>query len=1314
MLPNTLFNLYSSLSDKNKQEVKRTTAGVGSQVIREGIELYRMFDKPTEEELQSTEQFLENLYEKTVGEENVTRVQRGDREVVTIAEPESSAGKIARDIGSFTATMVGAGKITKPLQFVKSFQKVKAVAPKTTSALGFTARGEVATQLSINPYEENLANIIGSMIDDDSEGWASDLENYLLDPIKSDKDKTELENRLGLLSTGLALTGAFGTVVGGITNRKEIATQLSNSFKNIKDKGGDASKAFVDTIKRYRNQDKDFRLEAKELRTGTSKTGQREIFESDVGDIAALNEGGLRKFSSVPLIRSVSNALAKTFTTRGGRSKLLHQNYLKTQNLNERWDATIDHVGRNLQKSIDDIHKSVGGNKENVIENINKILFTDFRVPTIVTTKKTRVGQTQSQALEKELKKLPKETREPIRKARDLQDKLSKLLLQSESVSVADKEIIKEQLGFYVRESYRIYEDMGYTASLKATREARQFIKEDIQRRNPNLTNRQLRLKLESEMEQLAGGKGQYTSFSSGFESFNKIRSGILVEKQTIPPAIKAYMGEINDPVEKLLISMKKISSFIEDSKFHSQAYKDGKDIYFHSSKTTIPGFDVQIPIIPNAKVQPYGELSGKFTSKELASYYTNRYQQGLILDSDSSNVFATLGKDIWRSLLFLKSQSQKSKTVRRVGTHIKNIFGGAQITGANGFSMFSGKGLSQSMKTIKDQLIKTNNVEAQKFIEKLSGYGILNKNAVINDLKNLATEASQVKYNPFSKPAAYLKNTKAGKLLLKVDEKATDLYIAEDDLWKINMWIKEQDHLNAFNNSLPKNSTFKILDVEQEAARLTRNGLPNYDLVPENIQKLRGVPLVGKFFSFLSESMRLSVTIPRQGFKELQLSRQLAKEGLGNASSIMSKRGVDRLSGYSVFAIGGGAAATGVANYANGVAQETIDNLKPFLPKWMQNDNVVYSVNEEGVPIVYNVTPWDAFDFPRKPFQTALHIGMNNDLTEQQEKQFVNDLFVEMVTPFFGESLSQEVISNYVFRGGRDVNNKLIKNPYNPLERFDDTGDTWWENITNGDNLKLLGMNLVEAVEPGTLTDVRRYAKTWDKEVTELDQAIYPKQAMVKLLTGFGGMPMNEKFVENLYSIKINNFRQKRSKRISDIYLGIKDNITPPQFIEHVNKINRKYYDDFAEIHNLTENAENLNINTLSILDDNGISRSDRITFTGNTRYFNPLKITDNMKLRILESKQLKNNYFDLLMEIDRQNRILSQLPILQNLDTDTKVMKEDEVDNIFKGVRMPKSTGGLIEGDFKVPYTKEDPADRRDPNTGLPYSDQMEDLLG
>ena len=1304
-----LRNIYTVLPEKQKQEIKRTYAGVGSQVVREGIELYRMLDKPTKTEEEATEKFLKELYSKTVGEENVGTTQRGDKEVTTILEPESTAAKVTRDIGSFAVTMAGIGKVTKPLQAFKAVQKTQKVAPKTTSLLGLVARGETATQLSINPYEENLANVLGNLIDEDNVGIASDIEKYLLEPIKSSQEKTELENRIGLLSTGIALTGAFGVTASAITNRKDISNNLINSLKNIKEKGSNVSEAFVNKVKRIKRQDKDVIVEAKELR--------KKDFQGQ-GDIEALNEGLTKKFSSVPVVRNLSNALAKTFTTRGGRSKLLHENYLKTKNVNERWDATIDHTGRNLQEAITNIHKAVGGNKEKIIDDINKLLFTDFRTPTIVTKKGTSVGRSQDATFKKEINKLPEAARQPIIKARELQDKLSKLLLDSESVVKADKKIIQDQLGFYVRESYKIFEDAGYTASIKASQEARKYIKKDIIKRNSDvngnlkITQSKLRLETQSQMEQLAGGKGQYTSFSSAYENFNKIKGGLLVSKVDIPPAIKSYMGEINDPVEKLLISMKKISSFVEESKFHNQAYLDGKDIYFHKSKTAVPGFDVEIPFIKGAKVQPYGELSGKYTSKDLASYYTKRYEQGLILDADTSGI-TSVGTDIWRGLLFLKSQAQKSKTVRRLGTHVKNIFGGGQITGANGFSMFSNKGISKSFKAIQSQLSKSNDLEKQEFIEKLSGYGILNKNAVINDLKNLANEASQINYNPFSKPAKYLKETKIVKKILAADEKATDYYIAEDDFWKINMWISEQDNLNSFNKALPKDSkfdAFRITDVEQEAANLTRNGLPNYDLVPENIQKLRGIPLIGNFFSFLSESFRLSVTIPRQSFKELSTARALSKEGAKEASSIIRNRGLDRAAGFTTFGLGGGYAATEIANYATGVSQDTIENIKPFLPKWMQTDNVVYSVNEEGTPIVYNVTPWDAFDFPRKPFQTAFNIATSRDLSEKEEKQMVYDVFTSSLTPFFGESLTQEVISDYVFRGGRDINGNFIKNPYNKLERFDDTGDSWFENATNGENLKILAMNLVETVEPGTLTDFRKYAKTWGKETSELDQTLYPKQAMVKFLTGFGGMPMNKEYVENLYSFKIKDFKTKKSKRISNIYAGIKDDITPKEFINNVTKIQRKYYEDYVEIHTLSEAAENLKLPTLKILKDSGISEGDRVSFLGNTKYFNPLQITDVMKNNILESTSLKKDYFNIILEIDRQNKILMQLPVLINTNTKKEFLKEEEIDNIFKDLRIPKSTGGIVKGKDDVPYTKENPANRVNKYTGKPYSESSD----
>ena len=396
----TLTTLYGALTDKQKQELKRTGAGVTSQVLREGIELYRMFDKPTQEEVLSTENFLENLYSNVVGAENVERVQRGDREVVTIAEPESGAAQLVRDIGSFGASLAGVGKITKPLQALKPIQKATQVAPKTVATTGFVAKGETAAQLSLNPYQENFANILGDMIDDDSEGFASDLEKYMLEPIKSSQEKSELQNRLGLLAEGLIFTGAFGAVGAGIRNREAISKSFFNTLDSIKEQGGETVTAFLDNIKRLKRQDKDFTAEALRKRQEAIVKGKQNLFptgEFNLGDINALkNERflGLRKFSTVSPIRFIANSLAKTFSARGGRSELLHENYLKTQNAKEKWDATIDHTARNLEKSINDIYQVIGGNKKEILDDLNRILFTDFRVPTTITSKGINVGKT--------------------------------------------------------------------------------------------------------------------------------------------------------------------------------------------------------------------------------------------------------------------------------------------------------------------------------------------------------------------------------------------------------------------------------------------------------------------------------------------------------------------------------------------------------------------------------------------------------------------------------------------------------------------------------------------------------------------------------------------------------------------------------------------------------------------------------------------------------------------------------------------------------------------------------------------------------
>jgi len=1335
--------LYARLNKKQQDEVKRTFVGTADQVVRESLELYRMFDEPTVEERKETEDFLEKLYSNTVGPENVERIQRGDREVVTIAEPESTAARVARDIGSFGVSLMGVGKITAPLKSFKAVEKVQKAAPRTTKTASSLAQAEVATQLSINPYEENLANVIGDLIDDNNQGLLGDIETYMLNPIKSSQEKTELQNRIGLLSTGIGFFAGVEAVRGVIRNKDAVVKPFLSSIDNIKNKGTEASQDFINTIKDKANITKRkvdldtsrIRLALKKRKEDVKEQKQQlSLFEPDdsaavLGDIKALKTSlslpnlklGGTKFSTIPVVRNVANGLAKTFTTRGGRSEMLHEKYLKARYTNEKWEATIDHVGRNLEEAIINIHKGFDIPMEDAWKKVNELLFSNYK---ILRRKGYTLGTTQEKGFNKALQTLPPSTREPIRKARELQDTLSRLLLKSDSIPDSKKEDIAEQLGFYVRRSWRLYDDVGYKPSTKATLDAEAFIEQEIRKSNPNISEDELVNKVAAQMELLAGGKGEFANFSKSFDAFNKLQGDIIKERQFIPPAIRAYLGEIESPTEKLLISMKKISKFVSDSKFHNQAWKDGKNIYFFDSEDAVKGFSFQIPkAVGNDVVQPYGNLSGKYTSDNLGKYYTSKYEKGLLIsDEKSSNWMMEAAKNTWRAALWLKSQSQKSKTVRRINSHIKNVFGGAQISGANGFSMLNPIQLRKSFQTLKVQLSKNTDLENQAYIEELSGYGILNKNAVVNDLKNLANEASQATYNPFIRPATYLKETKAGKTLVNLDEKAQDLYIAEDDFWKVHMFELETIHVDKFNKSLPNNVKFdkyKYNDVRQEAANLVRNGLPNYDLVPENIRALRSVPVIGKFFSFLSESMRLGITIPNQSFKELALARTLSKEGATKASNIMLKRGTDRAVGYSTFAVGGGYAAANIANYAWGVTYDTINNIRPFLPQFMQNDTLVYAKNEDGDTVVYNLAPWDAFDFPRKGFQTAIHIAANRDLTEQEQKQFHIDFLNESLEPFFGEAITQEAIGAYV-TDGKDANGRLLKNPYNPRERFDDSGE-WIENVTNPNNLKIFMMNIVEDLEPGTITDIRRFSKTWGKEQTEFDQDIYPKQALARLITGFSGMPMNEEYIKNVYSIEAGKFKKQKEASRNQIYRGISDDATMETFTDQWLDANRIYYKSYERLHNLTKKAENLGISKDFINDElsnAGVPKSEQISFRGEQRFFNPIGLTQGMAEAINKSTSLSPFYFDIILTINSLKIELSRLPVLVPL-TSSEVNEVFERQETQEPVltertkrRISNFKGGEVSEENPVPNAAPEPSERINPYTGEPYESEMERL--
>ena len=1137
--------------------LKRTVGGVGSEILREGIELYRMFDKPTEAEEKETEEFLKNLYTQVVGSENIEMIQRGDREVVGIAEPENAGAALVRDIGSFGAAFLGVGKITKPLQAIKGIQKFKAFAPKTAKVAGFVGKGEAAAQLSINPYEANLANVIGNTIDDDNEGFLGMVEDYM-NPLKSSNDKTELENRIALLGEGLLLTGTLGVAAPVITKGAgTVAKPFINSLRAIQSKGGKAASDFVDTIRTQVSKN----MPADDLDRKTVLERKR---NSKILDLEALKSP---KFSSNSSIRKFSNAVANTFTSRGSMSGKLFERFQGGENRKAAHSKTIENVILNLTDAIDNIVKATGESKEDLLKEINTVLFTKKGIPAISTSKGYVPVKRQKDAYEEALNRLPESARPYVDKARQLQDDFSQTLLGMRSISEVDKQKISESLGYYVRESYKMFENMNYVPSSRVEKEARQYIENEIRRKKPKIKEADLRLEVNSQINNLT--KSDYTTVVGSFDQMSRVRAGILKEKQKLPPEIKAFFGEVKDPTQKLLLSTQKIAKFIEDMNFYDDAAKMGKGVYFFDNANTVPGFNVRIPSkAKGAKISPYGALSGKYTSKEMAKFFTQKHEQGLSAVVDQMPSFI---QEPWKLLLYLKGQTQKSATVRRHTTHIKNILGGVHMSATNGIKV-NPDDIASSWRSLTKG---SSDEELQDLMVELSGQGLLNKSAVIGDLKALLRDAESGYFGKKIRTVDKLidKVPVVGRLkkgAVKADESITDLYIKEDDFFKINMYLQEKEHLTKFNNSLSKNSKRRLTEEElrNEAGRMTRNGLPNYDMIPQYLKELRVVPLVGRFFSFASESTRLAFKIPLQGASEMSLARKLREEGEDIAADIIAQRGRDRLVGYSIYGAGGGGAvasgAVAVGNLGLGMTEKEINDIKAFLPEYMQNDNVVYSLNEEGIPVAYNISPFDAFDFPRKPFQALLHTTLNKDLTEQEKNTFISDTLNEMLTPFFGEALTQEVINAHVFGRGRTSEGRLLRNPLDRLDRFDaDDGPL------DGNNLKITLYNLFEGTVPGSITDAEAwYSDKLDKEVTEYDQKIYQKDSVIKLLTGVGGMPMNKEYIENLYSFKLSDFGRKKSSRSGMIHDAIRDVTTPEEFINNWLSANEKYYQDYKEIH--------------------------------------------------------------------------------------------------------------------------------------------------
>ena len=247
---------------------------------------------------------------------------------------------------------------------------------------------------------------------------------------------------------------------------------------------------------------------------------------------------------------------------------------------------------------------------------------------------------------------------------------------------------------------------------------------------------------------------------------------------------------------------MQAMASITARDKFYNTIVQSGKIVFDNPTQAQLnlpnrPGYtmsrngmQIKSPLGEEIYTNP---MNGKFTSTEFEQAI--KFAEEMPLDG-------LMKSNLYRYLIAVpKAGAQVAKTVLGPFTHMRNF------TSAVAFSVGTGnlfkdprfilRSFKQSFNTIQPQLLYRNLPEDQAFYRFLLDEGVVNSSSTFQDVQGLLKDIA--KGGDFVERAF----GKLGKRMNKVFRGAQDLYVAEDDFYKIYNYLAEFDNLkNAYRGS--------------------------------------------------------------------------------------------------------------------------------------------------------------------------------------------------------------------------------------------------------------------------------------------------------------------------------------------------------------------------------------------------------------------------------------------------------------------------------------------------------------------------------
>ena len=361
--------------------------------------------------------------------------------------------------------------------------------------------------------------------------------------------------------------------------------------------------------------------------------------------------------------------------------------------------------------------------------------------------------------------------------------------------------------------------------------------------------------------------------------------------------------------------------------------------------------------------------------------------------------------RNTYSAFLRTKGATQFGKTVLSPITQLRNVTTASLFALAQG-NIGRGSNLGESIRLTYDNLFTdVSSEQALKNFTELQELGVVGSQAQLRELQDLISKGLGYAQNEINgievgrKFGNSITDTKLGSFLGNVGKGAENLYQAGDDVWKIYNFNFE---LNKLKNAYRADGIQVADDVlKQEAARIVRNTVPNYNMAPEVIRTLRRAP-VGNFIAFPYEILRTGANTIARGIDEL-----------ASESESIRKIGLRRLTG-AITTFGALPAGLSAAAYElSGVTEEQMKAFQRSLaPSWEKNARLLPTGidKETGLPLYVNYSYSNPYDMLEKIAVAALNKAEQGKIEGKNGAQITfeaaNESLKELLAPFTEEAI--------------------------------------------------------------------------------------------------------------------------------------------------------------------------------------------------------------------------------------------------------------------------------------------------------------------